>query len=92
MARSDASLVEGLARDRSGEALRELYRRYAGELYGFACNSLIVSVQRSPSGPTSERLPLSPETGPEWVPNRVDLSFGLDEDLVRSKSRPLAKR
>ena len=40
MARSDASLVEGLARDRSGEALRELYRRYAGELYGFACNSL----------------------------------------------------
>ena len=40
MARSDASLVEGLPRDRSGEALRELYRRYAGELYGFACNSL----------------------------------------------------
>jgi hypothetical protein len=27
MARSDASLVEGLPRDRSGEALRELYRR-----------------------------------------------------------------
>jgi hypothetical protein len=25
MARSDASLVEGLPRDRSGEALRELY-------------------------------------------------------------------
>ena len=38
--RSDASLVEALPRDESGDDLRELYRRYAGELYGFACNAL----------------------------------------------------
>ena len=38
--RSDASLVEALPRDDSGDDLRELYRRYAGELYGFACNAL----------------------------------------------------
>ena len=40
MASSDATLVERLPRDRSGDELRELYRRYAGELFGFACNSL----------------------------------------------------
>ena len=40
MERSDASLVEALPRDESGDDLRELYRRYAGELYGFACNAL----------------------------------------------------
>ena len=33
-------LVERLPRDRSGEELRELYRRYAGELFGFAANAL----------------------------------------------------
>jgi RNA polymerase sigma-70 factor, ECF subfamily len=38
--RSDASLVEGLPEDDSGDAMRELYRRYAGELFGFACNAL----------------------------------------------------
>jgi RNA polymerase sigma-70 factor, ECF subfamily len=37
---SDARLVEGLPLDESGDALRELYRRYAGELFGFACNAL----------------------------------------------------
>jgi RNA polymerase sigma-70 factor, ECF subfamily len=40
MAASDARLVERLPQDRSGEELRELYRRYAGELFGFACNAL----------------------------------------------------
>lgn len=38
--RSDASLVEALPRDDGGGDLRELYRRYSGELFGFACNAL----------------------------------------------------
>ncbi len=38
--RSDASLIEALPRDGSGEELRELYRRYSGELFGFACHAL----------------------------------------------------
>jgi RNA polymerase sigma-70 factor, ECF subfamily len=37
---SDAKLIGQLASDPSGEGLRVLYRRYAGELYGFALNSL----------------------------------------------------
>jgi RNA polymerase sigma-70 factor, ECF subfamily len=40
MAPSDAMLVERLPRDDSGDELRELYRRYAGELFGFACGAL----------------------------------------------------
>jgi RNA polymerase sigma-70 factor, ECF subfamily len=40
MAPSDATLVERLPLDASGDELRELYRRYSGELYGFALNSL----------------------------------------------------
>jgi RNA polymerase sigma-70 factor, ECF subfamily len=40
MAPSDATLVERLPRDDSGEELRELYRRYSGQLFGFACNAL----------------------------------------------------
>jgi RNA polymerase sigma-70 factor (ECF subfamily) len=40
MAPSDATLVERLPRDDSGDELRELYRRYSGELFGFACNAL----------------------------------------------------
>jgi RNA polymerase sigma-70 factor (ECF subfamily) len=40
MALSDATLVERLPRDDSGDELRELYRRYSGELFGFACNAL----------------------------------------------------
>jgi RNA polymerase sigma-70 factor, ECF subfamily len=40
MPSSDAMLVERLPRDRSGDELRELYRRYAGELFGFAANAL----------------------------------------------------
>jgi RNA polymerase sigma-70 factor, ECF subfamily len=40
MAVSDARLVERIPHDRSGAELRELYRRYAGELFGFACNAL----------------------------------------------------
>lgn len=40
MAPSDASLVERLPGDDSGDELRELYRRYSSELYGFACNAL----------------------------------------------------
>jgi RNA polymerase sigma-70 factor, ECF subfamily len=40
MAISDARLVERLPHDRSGEELRQLYRRYSGELFGFACNAL----------------------------------------------------
>ena len=40
MASSDATLVENLPFDRSGGELRELYRRYSGELFGFAANAL----------------------------------------------------
>ena len=40
MASSDATLVERLPFDRSGDELRELYRRYAPELFGFATNAL----------------------------------------------------
>ena len=40
MAPSDATLVERLPGDDSGDELRELYRRYSGELFGFACNAL----------------------------------------------------
>ncbi len=40
MPSSDAVLVERLPRDRSGDELRELYRRYAGELFGFASSAL----------------------------------------------------
>jgi RNA polymerase sigma-70 factor, ECF subfamily len=40
MAPSDATLVERLPQDNSGDELRELYRRYSGELFGFACNAL----------------------------------------------------
>ena len=40
MASSDATLVERLPSDRSGDELRELYRRYAPELFGFATNAL----------------------------------------------------
>ncbi|MGH2714607.1 MAG: sigma-70 family RNA polymerase sigma factor [Gammaproteobacteria bacterium] len=40
MAPSDATLVERLPRGDSGDELRELYRRYAGQLFGFACNAL----------------------------------------------------
>jgi RNA polymerase sigma-70 factor, ECF subfamily len=40
MAPSDATLVERLLCDGSGDELRELYRRYSGELFGFACNAL----------------------------------------------------
>ena len=40
MAPSDATLVERLPLDNSGDELRELYRRYSGELYGFALNAL----------------------------------------------------
>jgi RNA polymerase sigma-70 factor (ECF subfamily) len=40
LSRTDASLIERLPDDRSGDVLRELYRRYSGELFGFACNAL----------------------------------------------------
>jgi RNA polymerase sigma-70 factor, ECF subfamily len=40
MPSSDATLVERLPRDRSGDELRELYRRYAAELFGFAASAL----------------------------------------------------
>jgi RNA polymerase sigma-70 factor (ECF subfamily) len=40
MAPSDATLVERLPKDRSGDELRELYRRYAPELFGFATSAL----------------------------------------------------
>jgi RNA polymerase sigma-70 factor, ECF subfamily len=40
MPSSDAMLVERLPGDRSGDELRELYRRYAGELFGFAASAL----------------------------------------------------
>jgi RNA polymerase sigma-70 factor, ECF subfamily len=37
---SDAQLMERLRGDATGEALRALYRAYAGELLGFALNAL----------------------------------------------------
>jgi RNA polymerase sigma-70 factor, ECF subfamily len=37
---SDATLVEKLPRDTTGDELRELYRRYAPELFGFATSAL----------------------------------------------------
>jgi RNA polymerase sigma-70 factor (ECF subfamily) len=37
---SDAQLMERLRGDATGDALRALYRTYAGELLGFALNSL----------------------------------------------------
>src|SRR5918992_958725 len=40
MAPSDATLVERLPKDDRGEERGELYRRYSGELFGFACNAL----------------------------------------------------
>jgi RNA polymerase sigma-70 factor, ECF subfamily len=40
MAASDATLVERLPSDDSGDELRELYRRYSAELFGFAFNAL----------------------------------------------------
>jgi RNA polymerase sigma-70 factor (ECF subfamily) len=40
MAVSDAQLIGRLASDPSGDGLRTLYRRYGGELYGFALNAL----------------------------------------------------
>src|SRR6188472_3076120 len=40
MAPSDAALLERLPRDDSGDDLRELYRRYSAELFGFAYNAL----------------------------------------------------
>ncbi|HWM10918.1 MAG TPA: sigma-70 family RNA polymerase sigma factor [Solirubrobacteraceae bacterium] len=37
---NDAQLMERLRADATGEALRELYRAYSGELLGFALNAL----------------------------------------------------
>ena len=37
---TDAQLIERLRSDATGEALRELYRTYSGELFGFAYNAL----------------------------------------------------
>ena len=37
---SDAQLLARISADATGESLRELYRAYAGELYGFALNAL----------------------------------------------------
>ena len=40
MATSDLQLMQRVRGDDSGEAMRDLYRAYAGELYGFALNGL----------------------------------------------------
>jgi RNA polymerase sigma-70 factor (ECF subfamily) len=40
MRASDTALVRQLATESCGDELRTLYRRYSGELYGFACNAL----------------------------------------------------
>ena len=37
---TDAQLIERLRTDATGEALRELYRLYSGELFGFTLNAL----------------------------------------------------
>jgi RNA polymerase sigma-70 factor, ECF subfamily len=40
MTASDATILRQLATDPSGDGLRTLYRRYSGELYGFALHAL----------------------------------------------------
>jgi len=40
MPTDDAQLLAQISSDATGEALRALYRAYAGELYGFALNAL----------------------------------------------------
>lgn len=40
MPTDDAQLLARISSDATGEALRALYRAYAGELYGFALNAL----------------------------------------------------
>jgi hypothetical protein len=40
MPTNDAQLLARISSDATGEALRALYRAYAGELYGFALNAL----------------------------------------------------
>src|SRR3954469_8446939 len=37
---TDAQLIARISSDATGESLRQLYRAYAGELYGFALNAL----------------------------------------------------
>src|SRR3712207_2644203 len=37
---TDAQLIERLRTEDTGDALRELYRAYSGELFGFALNAL----------------------------------------------------
>ncbi len=37
---ADAALIDRLATDETGEAMREFYRLYGGELFGFALNAL----------------------------------------------------
>src|SRR3954468_3163325 len=37
---TDAQLIARISSDATGESLRQLYRSYAGELYGFALNAL----------------------------------------------------
>ena len=39
-AAADAALIDRLATDETGEAMREFYRLYGGELFGFALNAL----------------------------------------------------
>jgi RNA polymerase sigma-70 factor (ECF subfamily) len=40
MATTDAELIQRMRGDDTGEAVRDLYRAYSGELYGFALNAL----------------------------------------------------
>ena len=40
MAPTDVQLIQRVRADETGEAMRALYRAYAGELYGFALNAL----------------------------------------------------
>ncbi len=37
---TDAQLIQRMRGDQTGEAVRDLYRSYSGELYGFALNAL----------------------------------------------------
>jgi RNA polymerase sigma-70 factor (ECF subfamily) len=40
MTSSDVQLIQRVRADESGEAMRDLYRAYSGELYGFTLNAL----------------------------------------------------
>ena len=66
---TDAQLLARISSDATGEALRALYRAYAGELYGFALNALATggpprrSCRRSSPAPGGTARPMTRHAG-----------------------------